>query len=132
MAAIDSLQTARQLLDRRENLAFWIYANGDLAEAYMIQVVISRRRNRIFQEIVTSLPPEQHLTNPVLDYTWGSYGAIYFKRNRLNEALEYVQRSIAIGRARPEKIVRSPATILSCWLASARLKGPGMTPLDLL
>ncbi|MEM7343046.1 MAG: LuxR C-terminal-related transcriptional regulator [Chloroflexota bacterium] len=96
--AIDSLKRCRQLIDQHRNLALWIYAGSDLAEAYMIQADLNMAE-AVYQEIMTSLPSEQSLTNPVLDFAWSNYGSLQFKRNRLNEALDYVQRGVAISRA---------------------------------
>jgi LuxR family maltose regulon positive regulatory protein len=97
-AAVDSLQISRRLLDQPSDLALWIYASGDLVEAYMIQGDLNTAEI-ISREIVASLPAEQHLTNPVLDLTWNSYSALQFKRNQLNDALDSIQRSLAISRA---------------------------------
>lgn len=113
-AAIDSLQISRQLLDQRSSLALWVYASGDLAEAYMIQGELNSAET-IYHEIVASLPPEQHLTNPMFDLAWSSYSLLQFKRNQLNDALDQIQRSLAISRAasRNRSITRTGLEMLA-------------------
>ncbi len=96
--AIEALKQAREYLSPHTNLAFWVYASGDLAEAHMIQGDLYAAE-RIYQEIMSSMPSEQFLSNPLLDFAWSSYGSLKFKRNQLNDAFDYVQRSIAINRA---------------------------------
>ncbi|MEM7343149.1 MAG: LuxR C-terminal-related transcriptional regulator [Chloroflexota bacterium] len=105
-AAIDSLQTSRRLLDQPSDLAWWSYASRDLAEAYMIQGALNAAET-ICRETVASLPPEQHLTNPMLDMAWNTYSKVQFERNQLNEAFDYIQRSLAITRAaRRNRVIR--------------------------
>jgi LuxR family maltose regulon positive regulatory protein len=97
VAAIDALTTARQLTDLEDNYPLWLYATDDLAEASMIQGNLYAAE-ALYQEIFTSLPPEQHSAYPGLDFAFVGYGSLLFKRNQLNEALDQVQRGIALSR----------------------------------
>ena len=96
-AAIGSLQLSRQLLSQRSSLAWWVFASGDLAEARMIQGDLNAAEI-VYREIIASLPPEQYLANPILDIAFIGYSALQLKRNRLNDALDHIQRSLAISR----------------------------------
>ncbi len=95
--AIDSFERSRQHLNQPSDLAWWVYASGDLAETYMAQGDLNLAEVTC-REIIASLPPEQHLINPMLDLAWRSYSALHLKRNQLSEAFDAVQRSLTITR----------------------------------
>jgi LuxR family maltose regulon positive regulatory protein len=96
--AIEALETARRLTDRRQNLPLWTYATGDLAEAKMIQADLATAE-ALYQEMLASSPVDQELFSPLLDFASIGYGSLLFKRNQLNQALDHVQRGLMISQS---------------------------------